>query len=248
MPLIVLFYPLTSAGIVALSAVIRFVKQVFSSSLELQLILNFFAIVLIIIGGGLTLFSASESLGYLAKYALNVNSVYLQPLQMARWLAANTPEDAVVAVHDVGMMRYIGGRATVDMVGLTTPGAADAWRNGPGAVAEFLERLQPNYMAAYTDAGGLSYVADTGIYGDLLAGFQVEYDERSNVALAGHFQGIYRTDWSVMEHADKVLQPSILNYLDGFELVDRVDVGDLTSEQAHRYSWRNGQNLTGFPT
>ena len=52
---------------------------------------------------------------------MNVSYVYQQPYQMAIWLRDNTPEDALVAVHDVGLMRYLGERSTLDMVGLDNP-------------------------------------------------------------------------------------------------------------------------------
>ncbi|MFN8374600.1 MAG: hypothetical protein U0694_17190 [Anaerolineae bacterium] len=154
---------------------------------------------------------------FLRYYALNVSYVYSQPLQMARWLDANTPPDATVAVHDVGMMRYMGNRTTIDMVGLTTPGAADAWRNGPGAVAEFLIDVRPDYIAAYTSARGLSYLAATGIYnyGHALVEFPVTVDMSANVALAAEapevVQGIYQPDWSGLELRLTVLQPTILD-------------------------------------
>jgi hypothetical protein len=189
-------------------------------------------------------------LRFLAYFSQNTGSVYAQPLQMARWLNQNSPEDAVVAVHDIGMMRYVGQRTTIDMVGLTTPGAADAWRNGPGSLAAFLETHdpRPDYIAAYTGAGGLSYLADTGIYGELLAGYEVDFDASTNVALGGHFQGIYRPDWSAIDHADAVLQPSVRQYLEGFTLRDSVDVGNLAAESTYAYAWHNAERLPGYAT
>jgi hypothetical protein len=169
---------------------------------------------------------------YLRLYVVNVRNITVQPLPMARWLAQHTPADAVIAVHDVGMMRYLGERYTVDMVGLTTPGAADAWRNGPGAVAAFLYRHdpRPEYIAAYTTARGLNYLADTGIYGELLAGFTAEYRPEDNVALGAEFQGIYRADWAAMERAAVPLQPSTQRYVNGLDLIATINVADLISE------------------
>jgi hypothetical protein len=251
MPLAVLCYPLAIVGV---SAMIAWIGRVWKA-VRAPLGLNELRFAIAIVSAGFwvfalvsIVFSVPTSWDYWKYYFLNADSVYLQPLQMARWLAANTPPDATIAVHDVGMMRYVGGRTTLDMVGLTTAGAAEAWRNGPGAVAQFLERLRPDYVAAYTDARGLSYLADTGIYGEQLASYTVDYEESSNVALAGHFQGIYRTDWSDTAHANEVLQPSVLNYLTDFERVDSLDVADLQSEQAHDYRWSDSQQLPGFPT
>jgi hypothetical protein len=191
-------------------------------------------------------------------YLLNGDYVYLQPLQMARWLQSNTPPDAVVAVHDTGMMRYMGGRTTIDMVGLTTPGAADYWRNGPGAVAEFLIQKRPDYIAAYGPGHGfgLGMIADTSIYGKPLASFRVDIDSSANVALAAGFQGIYKPDWTVVGangHSDMSLQPYGSFYsgmADGRAVVpiDSINVGNIGSESAAHYRWRDDTPGSGFPT
>ncbi len=183
-------------------------------------------------------------------YGLNVGYLREQQVPMARWLRENTPDDAVVAVHDVGLMRYLGERTTVDMVGLTTAGAAESWRNGPGALAEFLSEYEPrpNYVASYTDALGLSYLVDTGLYGELLAEFPAEPSDRYNVALAGAYQGVWRIDWSNVAGADEIGFDTYADYVSGADLVDAVDVGSLTSEIAHGYQWSNEGRLPGFPT
>ncbi len=147
------------------------------------------------------LVALSTGTAFLDHFRLNVGYVYAEPLQMARWLQANTPEDALIAVHDVGMMRYIGGRSTLDMVGLTTAGAAAYWRNGPGSVAELLMQKQPDYIAAYGEGHGLGLgeIAKTSIYGSPLATFNVDLDPNYNVALAADIQGVYQTDWTTID-------------------------------------------------
>jgi hypothetical protein len=187
---------------------------------------------------------------FIPAYGLNTGYLRQQQIPMARWLADNTPDDAVIAVHDVGIMRYIGERTTVDMVGLTTTGASDSWRNGPGALAEFLTTYEPrsDYVASYTDALGLSYLADTGLYGELLAEFPVEPSDRFNVALAGAYQGVWRVDSSHVDAANSIGFGVYENHIKNGQLVDQIDVGNLTSEQAHNYTWGNLQRLPGFPT
>jgi hypothetical protein len=71
-----------------------------------------------------------------AVYALDTGTVVRQQLVLADWLRDNTPEDARIAVHDVGLMRYAGQRDTFDVVGLTTAGMAPVSRSGPGAIYE----------------------------------------------------------------------------------------------------------------
>ncbi len=205
-----------------------------------------------LIVGAMMLVAAVTSVQFLRYYGLNVGYVYAQPLQMARWLQANTPDNAVIAVHDVGMMRYMGGRTTLDMVGLTTKGAADYWRNGPGSVAEFLMQEKPDYIASYGygHGYGLGMIADTDIFGKPLASFPVELDSNANVALAADFQGIYKPDWNVISHGGSVFQQSLLDYIDlnaikyvdGAALGSGVDVANINSEQRASYSWSNSED------
>jgi hypothetical protein len=148
-------------------------------------------------------------------------------------------------------MRYLGGRTTIDMVGLTTPGAAAYWRNGPGAVAEFLMQERPDYIASYGHGHGLGLgiLADTSLYGRPLVSFPVVLDDRYNVALAADFQGIYEPDWEAMKRGYTSLQPYDFNYVENGSLpTAEIDVADLTSEASANYRWHNFERLPGFPT
>lgn len=234
-PLLALFYPLAGAGLAWAAEAVR----------ALGWPIRLYALI------GLPVFAAATAWAFLGHFALNVGYIYAQPYQMARWLADNTPPDAVIAVHDVGMMRYVGGRTTLDKVGLTTPGAADYWRNGPGSVAEFLVQNRPDYIASYGEGHGygLGMVAATGIYGESLAAFAVKLDERFNVALAAPQQGIYLPDWSSADHAasHRPWVPWLTNWA-AWELVDAVNVAQIASEKAHDYRWRTEGQPIAFPT
>jgi hypothetical protein len=192
-----------------------------------------------LMGAGLVV-ALTTGAAFLHHFALNVTYVYLQPLQMARWLQANTPEDALIAVHDVGMMRYIGERTTLDMVGLTTPGAAAYWRNGPGSIAEFLIQERPDYIASYGRGHGfgLELIANTSIYGDPLAEFPVDLDPHYNVALAADYQGIYQPEWSYI----------VPDFADTFPEAALINVANVASETLFDYRWSNRMRLRGFPT
>lgn len=233
MPFFALLFPLAAWGLFTL----------WQNRPLLKIVSNIAVVVLL----GISLWTSTQ---FWQHFLLNVDYVYLQPLQMAEWLQANTPPDAVVAVHDTGMMRYMGGRTTLDMVGLTTPGAADYWRNGPGAVAEFLMQHRPSYIAAYGPGHGfgLGMIADTSVYGDLLASFPVTLDTNFNVALAADFQGIYQPDWANTDAGFEFHQSSTANYQQDFPLLDTVNVADIGAEQSHSYRWQSSDNLVGFPT
>lgn len=246
MPLIALFFPLAGWG---WAFVYIRLWRLAGRMLRVQV---WFALAIYV-----TVLAASFSfvmynaLLFLSNYGLNVGYVAAQPLQMARWLTANAPDDARIAVHDVGMMRYIGGHTTIDIVGLTTPGAAAYWRNGPGSVGEFIERQRPDLIASYGEGHGLGlgYLQRTDLYAETLASYTVDLDPVNNVALAAPTQGIYRPDWTAADRAETpVMLPRVAPYLDGMELVDQIDVADVESEEAHDYQWHNDRAAGSFPS
>ncbi len=246
MPLIALFFPLAGWGW-------TFVYQQgrrWLPRLTRRQVVPALVVVAVIVGASISAV-LTNTVQFLSNYALNVGYVVSQPLQMARWLAANTLDDARIAVHDVGMMRYMGGRTTIDIVGLTTPGAAGYWRNGPGSVGEFIERARPDTIASYGEGHGLGlgYLQHTDLYAETLASYTVNLDPVNNVALAAPTQGIYRPDWTTVDRAsDVIMLPRITPYLDGLTLVDQIDVADVEFEAEHDYQWRNDLAAGSFPT
>lgn len=187
-------------------------------------------------------------------FRLNVGYVYAQPYAMAMWLQANTPADATVAVHDVGLMRYAGGRNTLDMVGLTTPDAALYWRNGVGSVAEFLLARQPDYVASYGQGHGygLKLLEDTPLLRHPLAVFTTVLDDALNVALAAPTQRIVKPDWRAESIVARTqpLNAGLRYYLGQpateARLIDVVNVADVASERQHLYQWHGA--VAGFAT
>jgi hypothetical protein len=183
-------------------------------------------LVLMILWAWWAVFNAIQ---YLTLYALNISYVYQQPYSMALWLRENTPTDSTIAVHDVGMMRYIGERSTLDMVGLTTPQASTYWRNGVGSVAEFLLREQPDYIASYGRGHGygLGYLEETALMQNPLAVFEISnWQPENNVALASNRQAIYQPNWSQILTGD-------------FEASQTINVADLQSELHANYTWQS---------
>jgi hypothetical protein len=239
-PLMALFFPLAAWGA-------AFVKGLFRG--RAQRLASVLVSAVLIVSALMTVSTYSR---WVEVYALNVGYVAAQPLAMANWLAENAPADARAAVHDVGMMRYMGGHTTLDMVGLTTAGAASSWRQGPGAVGEWLVRQRPDLIVAYGEGHGLglNYFLATDLYGEVLATYSVQLDPDENVALAAATQGIYRPRWETSEAADVLRQESLRQYYDfpGVELIDSIDVADLADEAAHDYAWQNVSAPVGFPT
>ncbi len=55
-----------------------------------------------------------------ATYAQSCANIQQMQVAIGHWVARSTPADAVIAVHDAGALRYLGGRETIDFLGLNT--------------------------------------------------------------------------------------------------------------------------------
>lgn len=201
-------------------------------------------------------FSIYGSLSLVRSYRSAVGTMVRQQLAVVEWLQENLPPDARVGVHDIGSLRYLGQRATYDLIGLTTADAAIAWRHGAGSVFELMEHspMRPDYFAIYPDIFFIPYLAATDLFADEL--FRVEVPDYSGVTSAGPVQGVWRADWHLTDTStglstssgEQFYQPDVRERTAGFRLVDRLDVADLDDEAAHGVKWWHDARPSGWPT
>jgi hypothetical protein len=196
--------------------------------------------------------SALTALSFARYYGENIAVVRDQQVPMARWARANLPaesEEPRIGAHDVGLMGYFSERPLYDVVGLTLPGPAPSWRQGPGAIYEHMahSRYRPGAFAIYPDVQGLRYLLDAGVFGEVLAEFPVTLGEH-NVAAAAEYQAVYAADWSTTRDEEIAAQVSTLEAVRGLALVDAVDVAHLSSEAGHDYAWWQDESPPGFVT
>ncbi len=201
------------------------------------------------VGIGLVLIVASAYTGVMGRevYWQAVETVAAQQRVVAEWLRQNLPAGARVGVHDAGSLRYLGDHPTCDLIGLTTPGAAIAWRHGAGSVFELMEHspMRPDYFAIYPDVFSIPYLAATDLFAEEL--LRVEVPDYA-VASAGPVQGVWRADWSLAGSGERFYQPDVIQRTSGLRLVDTLDVADLADEAAHNVVWWHEAHRSGFPT
>ena len=233
LPAIALLYPAAAWGAATVGERLRRYGRVWPWALP----------TLIVLGAALT----APTFAY--NYAANVGIVRGQQYPMARWVRENVPPDARIAVHDVGLMGYFTPNPLYDVVGLTTRGPAASWREGPGATYEHMahDPDRPTWFAIYPDVQGLRYLVNAGVFGRERISFPLELP-RHNVATSGGYQAVYEADWTDTRAEELVAQPTTLRALDGFELVDTLDVANLESEAAHAYRWWQDGLPIGFAT
>jgi hypothetical protein len=83
---------------------------------------------------------ARQTLAMAEEFSWNSRNVQEVNVAMGRWIEANLPPSAVIAVTDAGAMRYFGGRYTVDLIGL----------NESSTIGRPLEDLLPEIRPDYT--------------------------------------------------------------------------------------------------
>jgi hypothetical protein len=86
-------------------------------------------------------------------YANNIKHIDEAYIQMGKWIEQNTPPSARVAAFDIGVLRYVGNRYTIDLGGLTDPAAHPYLKKK--ACGEYINKKEADYVLysryPYTD-------------------------------------------------------------------------------------------------
>ncbi|MGC4090011.1 MAG: hypothetical protein QM756_19405 [Polyangiaceae bacterium] len=159
-----------------------------------------------------------------------------QQVSLAHWAKEQLPPNARIGVNDTGAITYFSGRATFDVVGLTTAGEARYWAAGPGSRFEHYERLGrerlPTHYIVYPEWFGLE---------DLLGRELTERNVPGATILGGARMVAYVADYTLLGSAHTPALPD-----EAYELVDRLDVADLESEREHGYQLFGGTQRQNY--
>jgi hypothetical protein len=193
-------------------------------------------------------FSTYSTLCFARSYRSAVSTMGWQHLTLADWMQENLPAGDRVGITDAGLIRYLGGRPTYDMIGLTTAGAAIPWRHGAGSVFETMEHspVRPDYFVTYPDVHFTPYFIATDLFAEEL--FSVEVPGASFIVSPSSVQGIWRADWGLADSGESYYQPDVLARTAGLRLVDTLDIADLNDEADHGVEWWQDLRRPGFPT
>jgi hypothetical protein len=81
-------------------------------------------------------------------YARDVAIIQTEMVETARWVAADTEPDALVAAHDIGALGYFGHRRLLDLAGLVSPEVIPIIRNQP-ALAAYITQRGASYLVTF---------------------------------------------------------------------------------------------------
>jgi hypothetical protein len=78
-------------------------------------------------------------------YATDVAFIQGEMVAVARWLARNTPADALIASHDIGAIGYFAERPLLDLAGLITPDIIP-WLTDEDTLSQYVLRSSADYL------------------------------------------------------------------------------------------------------
>ncbi len=114
------------------------------------------------IAGLTVLWAVMIGVGALA-YAQDVAIIETEMVNSAKWIATNTPENAVIAAHDIGALGYFGDRKILDLAGLVSPDVIPIIRD-------------EKQLAAYLNQNGADYLMTfPGWYDELVKNKPIVY-------------------------------------------------------------------------
>ena len=89
------------------------------------------------------------------QYAWNCQNINEVQVDIGRWVAESTPEDAAIVVNDAGALRYFGQRRTIDLMGLNHHALAhDRGRflaiiASPHALRDYMGAVDADYLIVF---------------------------------------------------------------------------------------------------
>jgi hypothetical protein len=99
-------------------------------------------------------------------YALDTGVINTEMVQAAKWVRENTPEEAVIAAHDIGALGYFGERQITDLAGLISPDVIPFFGDDQ-SLERYLDEQNVDYLYSFTDW-----------YPDLIEGLKIAYESQ----------------------------------------------------------------------
>ncbi len=165
------------------------------------------------------------------EYGVHARDIARFQIDIGRYIEKNLPENIYIGVNDAGAIPYYARRPALDIVGLTTNGLAHAFRNGNGSLYEAIEKLpankRPSHFAIFR-----RYLGGSGLLGKAV----FNPGTRRKSGSWNNLNVLYEAKWGHLG-VDREIPYEARQEMDSdnVQIVDRVDVSDLESEEKHNY-------------
>ncbi|MEA3351441.1 MAG: hypothetical protein U9Q82_12525 [Chloroflexota bacterium] len=81
-------------------------------------------------------------------YGRDVAVIETEMVAVAHWVAENTPQDALIAAHDIGALGYFADRSLLDLAGLVSPDVIPFIRD-ESALREYMHTRGAEYLVTF---------------------------------------------------------------------------------------------------
>lgn len=118
------------------------------------------------------------------RYGQSVLNVHDSDVEVARWLAGRLPEEALLAVADIGAIKFLLPNRVVDLAGIANP-EIRSW-----GAERFLDHYRPDYLVIFPE-WLRRLVGDDDRFA---AVHQVAIED--NITMGGEILAVYATPWT----------------------------------------------------
>ncbi|HKQ65772.1 MAG TPA: hypothetical protein VJZ73_12230 [Methylomirabilota bacterium] len=84
-----------------------------------------------------------------ARYAWGVQNINAMQVHLGRWVDAQLPKTARIALNDIGAIAFFSRRDVIDLMGLVTPEIIPYRRRGETGVMEYISETCPDYVIIF---------------------------------------------------------------------------------------------------
>jgi len=135
----------------------------------------------------------------MGRYLQNVLNVQDSDVRMARWLAPRLPPDAVLAVNDIGALKFFLPNRVIDLAGIANPEIRHAMDagvargvNAEQTLFDEIERRKPDYLVIFP--AWFPNLSKLPIFRPLYT-----LDVKDNITMGGPQVVLYATPWTRQE-------------------------------------------------
>lgn len=169
------------------------------------------------------IFSMCGLFHFATAYGKNAKDYYHREITLSKWIKDKIPAQVRIATVGSRGIKYFIPNHVIDLSGGVTKEFTIPYRHGIGAIFEYMEKMDKQPECMILPKNGLDF-SQTGILSEQLHSVKV-VGVRELEPLE-----VYRTDWSLSNSGDNPKTK-----LEGYEIVDTIDIADLESESKHRY-------------
>ena len=128
------------------------------------------------------------------RYALSVKNINEMQVHLGRWVNRNVPRESLIAINDIGAIKFFGERKCLDLEGLAFPQIIPYKIMGKESYVVYLDKHRPDYFIIFPWWYPEVY-AHLGLFERVLYGVELE----DNVVCGGSDMTVSQPDWELFD-------------------------------------------------